>query len=77
VVAVTANEAVDGFNVTARAGWVAESLTSFLDGPIQSMIEIDEYIRLPEESPEFLARDDFSRTFPVATTEPGSAAVPA
>ena len=53
----------NGFNITGRARRVAESVAEFLDGFIQSVIEIDKNIGRPEASPEFLTRHDLARAF--------------
>jgi hypothetical protein len=53
----------NGFNVTGRAGRISEGIAEFLDGFIQSVIEINKNIGWPEASPEFLTRHDLAGAF--------------
>lgn len=59
------NEAISNprnrFDVAGRACRIAESVAKLLDGFVQPVIEVDEDIRGPETSPQFVTRDDLAR----------------
>ena len=48
------------FNVTRRVCRVSQRVAQFLDGFIQAVVEIDEYVGWPKALSEFLASDDLA-----------------
>ena len=62
-----ANEAIssssDGLNKDGPLRRFAQSVAQSLNGGIETMIEIDECVRCPELATQFLASNEFSRSF--------------
>src|SRR5262249_51095843 len=44
-------------------GWIAQRVAQFLDGAVQTSVEVDERVRGPEALPQLVARDEVAGPF--------------